>query len=299
MRYFVAVAEELSFRRAAGRLRLAQPSLSKQIKDLEYEMGVKLLERNTAGVALTDAGRYFLDEARDILERVQMAVTGAQEAQAGRTGTLTIANVSAISANFLPAALAAFRELYPEVEVNVEEMFLPDQVDALMAGRAHVGFLIDSGEELEDVIDRFKVYEGVVGVAMGRDHPLARHAKVSIHDLARERLLSISVGRHNLHRKRIEAIFARRCVRHGAIKAVSSFESLLAMIEGNHGVSILAPAGGNRRGDQVVFRPLKEAGDDLRIDLFAIWRKHGATPLAINFVEVLRGTSMGRSAVRH
>ncbi len=288
LRYFVAVAEELNFRRAAEQLRVAQPSLSKQIKDLEHDVRVKLLDRNTAGVALTDAGGYFLEEARGILAQVERAVAGAQEAEAGRMGTLTIANVGAISAGFLPSALAAFREKYPEVDVTLEEMFLPDQVSALSQGRIQVGFLIDSGEELEHELERFKVLEGTVAVALSAEHPLARQPRISIHDLAKEKLLGIAIDRHDMHRNRIESIFKRRRVRPRAIKPVNSFESLFAMIEGNQGISFLAPVKGTRRGDGVVYRSIKEDDEDLRFQFYAVWRRRGSSQLALNFVDVLR-----------
>lgn len=289
LRYFVAVAEELSFRRAAERVRVAQPALSKQIKDLEHEVGVKLLERNTAGVALTDAGSVFLAEASALLKQASGAVAAARDAEAGHRGSLSVANVSVISANFMPATLSAFRARFPEVDVNLREMPFPEQILALDAGLVQIGFAIDPDMKFPSHLQTFKVLEADIAVALSRDHRLARDRCVSIHDLTGERILCYETGNHSLHRSRIVSIFTKRGARPGPIKAVNSLESLQAMIEGEQGISFLAAMKGRRRGEGLVFRPLKERGDDLRFEMFAVLRKRAPSQLALNFVEVLRG----------
>lgn len=290
LRYFVAVAEALSFRRAAERLRVAQPSLSKQIRDLEESIGARLLHRNTGGVMLTDAGAVLLEEARDLLERVEMAAGAARDAASGRGGRLTVGNLGAVSAGFLPATLSAFRSRYPQVEVNLHEMSMPDQVAALQAGTIQVGFTIDRGASLPAGVEWTEVLQSRVAVAMGRDHPLARQQRVSLADLVDETFLCIGeTERHNLHRQRIQAIFAARGLRHRPVRRVNSFESLIAMVAGDHGLSIMLPVA--RNTEDVVFRRIKEDGDDLIVELSAVWRKGLASQTAQNFVEVLRSIS--------
>lgn len=305
MRYFVAVAEQLSFRRAAERVRVAQPALSRQIRDLESEIGVKLFERNTAGVALTDAGSVLLAEATALLRHASEAVAATREADAGRRGSLSVANVSVISESFMPATLSAFCARYPDVDVNLHEMPLNEQVIALDAGKVQVGFAIDPGVRFPAHLDAFKVLESEVEVALGRDHRLARNRTISIHELAGEKLLCFETRTVGTHRKRIMDIFNARGVAPGRIKAVNSLESLQAMIEGDQGISFLAATRGMRRGEGLVFRALKERGEDLRFALFAVLRKRGPSQLALNFVEVLRavcgaknGTGEGPSAGR-
>src|SRR5664279_401085 len=112
LRYFVTVAEELNFRRAAERLHVVQPALSRQIKDLEYDLRVRLLDRDTVRVRLTDAGRVFLDEARQILAHAERAKEMARDAAAGRRGRLVIGNVGPVTTSFMPASLTAFRARY-------------------------------------------------------------------------------------------------------------------------------------------------------------------------------------------
>ena len=289
LRYYVAVAEELSFRRAAERVRVAQPALSKQIKDLEYDVGAKLLDRNTAGVALTDAGAIFLVEAREILAHAERASAKAREAEAGSRGALTVANVSAISASFMPATLSEFHTRYPEVDVSLEELVLPEQIDALEAGKIQVGFTMGQGTPIPKHFEQFKVLESEICLAMGRDHPLARQKRVSLHDFESKQVLCFDPARYPLHRDMIRQIFDRRGVKCGRFKPVSSIESLHALIEGGQGVSFLAGTSDRRRSsDGVVFKPLRESGDDLRFELFAIWKRQQVSQLALNFVEVLR-----------
>lgn len=298
LRYFVAVAEALSFRRAAERLRVAQPALSKQIKDLEEAVGARLLDRNTSGVMLTDAGVVLLDEARDVLERVEMAASAAREAAAGRVGKLTVGNVGALAAGFLPATLSAFHAKYPQVEVNLHELSLPDQLAALQAGTIQVGFTIDAGASLSRGLQWAEVLESRVAVVMARDHPQARAARVSLAELADEQFLCIGeTERHSLHRQRLQAIFAARGIKPRPMRRVNGYESLIAMVAGDQGLSILLPE--LRNVENIVFRRIKEDGDDLVVRLSAVWRQGTHSQLAGNFVEVLRSvTKRGRAEAK-
>src|SRR3954447_15768036 len=115
LRYFVAVAEELNYRKASERLRVAQPALSSQIKDLESDVGATLLDRDTGGVQLTDAGTVFLEQARLIVAQAQHAVVAAQEAAQGRRGRLTLGYFAPIFMGLMPATLRAYRERFPDV----------------------------------------------------------------------------------------------------------------------------------------------------------------------------------------
>lgn len=290
LRYFVAVAEALSFRKAAERLHVAQPALSKQIKDLESEIGVKLMHRNTAGVALTDSGTVLLDEARDILERVEMAVASARNALAGRSGRLTIGNMGIVSSTFLPSALAEFRSRYPEVEVNLKDMVFSDQLAALKAGIIQVGFILDNGVlSLGPEIEKSEILTAPIAVAVSEEHRLASAESVSLAELQDETLLCIGDNTgNNTHRLKVEELFASRGLRHRSFKTVSSFESLVAMVAGEHGVSLIIPTFVQRSADPVVFCRIKEEAPDLVVHLNVIWNRGVGSQLARNFVEVVK-----------
>ena len=139
LRYFAAVAEELSFRRAARRLYVSEPTLSQQIGDLEDELGLKLFNRNSRRVELTEVGRVFLMGARRALVSAQEAVTQAKAVATGERGRLTIGTIAPVTHAFLPDALAQFRELFPLVEVSVLHMDNRTQTEALLDGSIMLG----------------------------------------------------------------------------------------------------------------------------------------------------------------
>ena len=138
LRYFVTVAEDLSFRRAAERLHLSHPTLTKQIGDLENELGLKLFNRNPRRVELTEVGRGFLVDARRTLVSAQRAIAHAHEVATGERGCLSIGAIR-LTYGFLPDALTRFRELFPLVEVTALEMSTRAQVDALLNGSIILG----------------------------------------------------------------------------------------------------------------------------------------------------------------
>ena len=140
LRYFVAVAEELSFRKAAQRLNISRPALSKQVKDLEDEIAVKLLDRDTVSVSLTKAGELFLEDSQKLLVLAEQAIERANQAQSGHRGKLRIGSVGIIATDFLPKTLKIFHQKYPGVEVAFVEMLPAEQLDALAQGRIDIGF---------------------------------------------------------------------------------------------------------------------------------------------------------------
>src|SRR5215470_3343253 len=141
LRYFVAVAEELHFGRAAIRLHMAQPPLSQQIRQLEQEIGVTLLNRTKRRVELTPAGRAFLEEARRTLAQAERSVRTAQRASRGETGFLAIGFVPTADLDVLPRVLRAWRRRCPDVEVELSALSPAQQVEALREGRIQVGIL--------------------------------------------------------------------------------------------------------------------------------------------------------------
>ena len=289
LRYFLAVSEKLSFRKAADALNLSQPALSRQIKDLEQMIGVKLLERNTGGVALTVAGSVFLEEATDILERVDMAVSATREAHEGKAGRLTIGTVGALSATLLPPALSAFRLISPKVEVYLAEMMMSDQVNALRNGQIQVGFVIDRDRFVPSDMESTTVIKTVMNVAVSKDHPLADKGEVSLFELIEEPLAAIHISHYdNFHVKAIDNIFAVRGVRHRPVREVNSYDALVALIGGGHCISLLteSPKAMNERN--ISYLKIKEYSDDLDMYLSAIWRKGKVPSLIKEFIDVLR-----------
>src|SRR5262249_48000034 len=191
IRYFVTVAQELHFGRAAARVHIAQPSLSRQIRDLEAELGLRLFERNRRRGSLTAAGATVFEEApllpartADALAPAAAPAPGARAPAAGERGRLRIAYIPSVVLGGLPEIIRSFRARLPGVEVRLEEMPPAQQIEALRAGRVDVGFargpVTDAGLATE------AVFEEALIAALPSGHPLGRHERLDVAMLAHE-----------------------------------------------------------------------------------------------------------------
>jgi DNA-binding transcriptional LysR family regulator len=289
LRYFVAVAERLNYRKAAEDLHVSQPALSTQIKDLEYETGVKLLERDTGGVRLTDAGSVLLQEARRLLAQAAAAVAAAKSAAAGRRGRLVIGSPGSVAARVLPGVLRAYRLKYPEVEVVLNEMSSPAQVAALASGAIQIGFAIADHAYPPDDLEHFTVWRSPMRAVVGQGHRLARVRRVALAELATEPILAIGDPRQPTpHAERTREIFRARGWQTRPLVEVDGLDSLLATVASGAGVTLLPAVVGDIRTGGVVLKPLTESGPDLFTELWVLWRDRVTSPLARNFVALLR-----------
>ena len=185
IKYFIAVAEECHFGRAAARLQMAQPPLSQQIKQLETEMGVTLFIRTTRKVELTAAGERFLDRARQIVASVEDAVTEAGRVAEGRLGSVAIGFTGAATYDLLPSLARVLRAELPGIELDLKgEMLTPDQVTALLDGTLDLGFLRPPVRS-PDIDVRVLRREPLIAV-LPESHPLAGRSKVKLADLRDE-----------------------------------------------------------------------------------------------------------------
>src|SRR3954463_10199 len=190
LRYFVAVAEELHFRRAAERLHMSQPPLSQQIRQLEEEVGAQLLLRNQHRVELTASGAAFLERAREILDAVESAARQARRVQRGEVGRLAVGFVGSAMYSFVPELLRAYRDQAPGITLRLRELGTTEQLRQLDDCRLDVGFLRTPGRwpglSFETVLE-----EQVV-VAMPDVHPLAQRPIVRLQDLTGESLVLLT-----------------------------------------------------------------------------------------------------------
>jgi DNA-binding transcriptional LysR family regulator len=193
LRYFVAVAEELSFTRAALRLHLSQPPLSQQIQSLEQDLGVRLLERTKRHVALTEPGRVFLEQARQILAKADEARSEVTAAAAGYSGQLRLAYTVSVSFHpALPQALLRYGQIAPNVRLKLSEMYTEPQFAALLAGEIDVGFVrdepvhaLDARDLRFDVIDREPLL-----LALPAGHHLAKRDSLRLAEVAGDAFVS-------------------------------------------------------------------------------------------------------------
>jgi len=182
LRYFIMVAEELHFGRAAEKLHISQPPLSMQIRSLEEELGVTLLHRTQRHVSLTQAGHAFLQEARQILARLEQAVLMTRRAGRGEIGELAVGFISVADYNVLPVVLREFRQRFPLVNLTLRESTTDAQIRDLIGGRIDVGFVLPPIDEL--ALQSACIVREPLVAALPERHPLARRpGKVALANL--------------------------------------------------------------------------------------------------------------------
>lgn len=255
LRYFAAVAEELHFGRTAGRVHVAQPALSRQIRDLEEEMGLRLFERDRRRVALTAAGAAFLDEVRFLLGRVEHAVETARRAARGEHGSLRIGYVPAVIYTGLPEIVRAFRKRFPGVDVRLQEMNPATQVEALLSERVDVGFV--RGPVHEPALAAEIVLEEPLVVALPSGHPLRDRKRLEVAMLRSEPFVLQARAHGPGFHDQILAIcrsagFSPRVVQEG------SQTDALSLVASGAGVAIVPTSLRVLRRASVVYRPLRE-----------------------------------------
>jgi len=289
LRYFVAVAEELNVRRAAQRLHLSQPPLSRQLHDLEDEIETKLFDRRNRRIALTPAGKSFLKEAKQILSQVQRAVQLARAAGRGEAGQISVAILPPIGGLFLPPAIRAFRERFPAVELSISELTPPEQIAALMEQRIDVGFVPLPVVEMNPALEFETVREVELMAVLPPGHPLLKQPRLTLRKLAREPFVMLKPASATL----LHDWTSNLCREAGFEPQVAALAdgptSILEFVSAGLGVSLL-PGLFQRFPSEAIFRALPSTTPKLHLAL--AWRRDNQSPLLNAFLEILR-TQLG------
>lgn len=255
LRYFVAVAEERHFGRAAERLHMAQPPLSQQIRQLEAELGVELLHRTTRRVDLTEAGRAYLERARAILAEVDDAAHLARRVAAGAVGHLAIGCVGSATYSLLPALSRHLSTELPGVDFSFRgEMLVPDQVEALRSGAIDVALLRPPVADLSLAVTPLR--EDRLVVAAPADHPLARRRQVRAADLAGSDLIVHSADRRSVMYDVVLGLLREAGVDPRIRHEVGETSTLITLVAGGLGVAVVPEPVTALTLDGVAYRPL-------------------------------------------
>jgi LysR family hca operon transcriptional activator len=279
LRYFVAVAEEGSLTLAAEkRLHTSQPSLSRQIRDLEYEVGVQLMSRSVHGIELTAAGRAFLDHARLALTQAEAATGAARRAAQPAKPTFAIGFLTGQEVNWLPRATSILRDDLPNIEIRVSSDHSITLADDLQRGRFDVAFL--RLEPRPDLEYKSVAKERLV-VILPSDHPLAGDEAVDPHDLAGETYIGISNVPHVL-RAVIDDYFRRSAIKITPHLEIDNYAMAISLVASTRGVALLPASAENFLPWSVVSRPLK--GETPTIDLAIGYHKANSSPILKTFL---------------
>ena len=284
LRYFVAVAEELHFHRAAERLHISQPPLSQQIRALETELGVELLRRNRRRVELTEAGTAFLGEARAILTRVQQAGDLARRVARGEVGKLSVGFVGSAMYATLPEILRAFRDEHPDVELQLRPFPTAPQLEALRDGRIDVGFLRppvgSSGLEIETI------QRETIVVALPRSHPLAHAQSVGITQLQNETFVLLARTESPGVYDSLALTLSELAGNPRAVQEADDMQTLIGLVAAGIGVALVPISVSLLHRPGVVYRPL--SGRAPTVELALAWRSGPLSPVVAAFLAIAR-----------
>ena len=293
LRYFVAVAEELHFGRAAQRLHIAQPPLSRQIRDLEREIGTALFERGARGVELTHAGAAFLPEARLVLAQAERAQRTAQRAARGETGRLRVAFVEeATHSGILPDVLSFFRMHLPSIGLSLHELDSSQQAEALREGRIDLGVLSSPPLDAERWLQTEVVYEEPLVAALPQTHRLAAKPRISLRELAAE---SFVLRPRPTDPASYDEILARCRAAHFSptvAQEATGWHTVIGLVSAGVGVAFVPTSLALLRQAGVVYRPVRDLS--LSVALSVVWKQGEKSPVRERFVTTLRAVARAR-----
>jgi DNA-binding transcriptional LysR family regulator len=292
LRYFVAVAEELHFGRAAARLGLAQPPLTQQIQRLESLLGHRLLARDSRKSALTEAGAVLLEESRQVLERFDRALEAARRAGRGETGHLTVGTPPSVMLTVLPRIIRRYRARYPDVNFTLREMSTTAIGESIASGAIDLGFLREA-PPAESLARELVLREPVLAV-LPSAHRLARQPRLALRALAPEPFV--------LFPRRLGEAFYDQfigfCRDAGFLPHViqegTQWQSIVAMVEAGIGVSLVPACVRRIRWPGVIYRPLTRLSTSVSL----CWKKGSPTPPMQTFVALALASFATRSPAR-
>jgi DNA-binding transcriptional LysR family regulator len=285
LRYFIAAAEEENVSRAALKLHVSQPGISRQIKDLEDEIGFQLFERSAKSLKLTEAGKVFLAEAKTILQRSEDAVKNARAVAAGASGELHVGYAPSLTVKILPQALRAFQTQFPRVRVSLHDLSTEEMLAGLREGKLHVALTVQPQKKLLREFDFKLLANYAMSVAVAPKHPLAKLKSVTLAQLANESLIGYSRVDYPDYHAQLENIFAVLAGGHHAPRVTEEHDgiaSIIAAVEAGRGYALVPDSFECMVGPRLKIIPLNPRGE--MISVGAIWKKDSATALAEKFV---------------
>jgi LysR family transcriptional regulator, benzoate and cis,cis-muconate-responsive activator of ben and cat genes len=288
LRYFIAVAGEENVSRAALKLHVSQPALSRQIRDLEDELGFKLLERSAKSVRLTEAGKTFQGEARAVLQRVEMAMKAARAVATGGRGELHVGYAPSLTARILPPALRAFQSGVPQVRVLLHDLSTEEMLARLRDGGLQIAFLVRPPRAMLRGLQFENLLRESMCLAVAPKHPLARRRTVKLAEFAREPLIAYSRREYPEYHESLSKFFATIRGRPQVAEEHDGITSLIAAVEAGGGVALVSESVACLAGPRLKLIPIAPAPEPLVVG--AAWSGTGLAPAAERFLKCAKDT---------
>jgi len=284
IRYFLALAEELNFSRAARRLHITQPPLTRQIRQLEEHLGTPLFLRTSRRVELTAAGRTFLGEARGVLAVAERAAERAQMAQRGELGRIEIGIYGSAVFNIIPRLLLRFRTLFPKVDLELHTMTKVEQIAALRDERITIGFNRLFPPAVDIAVET--VRQEAMWLAVHEGHHLAASPQVALAELDGEPLILFPSAPRPSMADEVIALCRAEGFQPRVVQETSDVVSAIALVAIGFGVALVPESATNVNLPGLVYRPL--AAPRPQIELSCAYRRNDASPTLHEFLKIVR-----------
>lgn len=291
LRYFIAVAEELHFGRAAQRLQMTQQPLSRQIQELEAEIDVQLFHRTKRTVHLTEAGKVFLERSYGVLAQLEQAIEATQQIGRGEVGRLAIGFVGSATYTVLPDILRVFREQFPAVELRLHELTTAQQIQALHDKQIDVGIvrsaIIEPGLSVEYILQESLV------LALPETHRFSAQTEVSLSTLADELFILFPAKMGPIFYEQIINICQQAGFRPKVAQEAVQMQTIVGLVAAGLGIAFVPASLQNFHRSGVIYRPLQEQTP--KTGLYLTWRQHDFSPVIKAFLTLARKTTQWES----
>jgi DNA-binding transcriptional LysR family regulator len=290
LRYFLAVGEALNFRKAAAQLRLAQPALSRQVQDLEDEIGVDLFRRSPRGVTLTAEGKLFLNEAREVLKHADESVERARALARGEYGELHVGYAQVPTVEIMPPALAAFQKAVPRVKLLLHDLPTDELVAGLHNATLELAVMAQAtGQRTVGIeFEVLRTYPWCV--ALTAAHPFSRLKSVSLEKLATEPVIGLRRKDYSEYYRVLERVFASISAKPRITVECDSVSSLIMEVEAGRGIALAPTLFKLIAGKRLLYLPLTGTTETVSVGI-ARATKGDVTPAGEKFCEILRQIS--------
>jgi DNA-binding transcriptional LysR family regulator len=295
LKYFVIVAEEENVTRAAARLHVSQPGLSRQIRDLEEELGVPLFYHRAKSLKLTEAGHLFLEEARAVLQRTEEAMRTVRDFASGPEGVIHVGFAPSLTTRILPSALRRFHDACPRVRVQLHDLTTEEMVAGLGGETLHAALCVRPSGPMPRSMTYHELGSCRPCVAFPSAHPLARKENLELQDLTGESVLAYSSSDYPEYHRWFALLFRKLRRSPSIVAQYDSSAALIAAVESGAGIAIVQEGFECLAGQRLMLRTIEGSAQPFSFGV--LWNRKFLTPASQKFVHVVRTQAIPSSSI--